>query len=77
MNNAKKKVNTPNFNCGPPLIDYSILLRASSRMRLALTGLKTPQEQNRAMYVTACAGVRRPSLTQSIILRARLDDTMP
>src|SRR5439155_1779225 len=46
-------------------------------MRLARTGLKPPHEQKRAIYVTASEGVRRPSLTQSILFFARLCETIP
>ena len=53
------------------------MLRASSKIRLARAGLYTPHEQKRAIYVTACSGVRRPSLTQSIIFLARLVLIMP
>jgi hypothetical protein len=37
---------------GSPLF-HSIFLRDSSSIRFARAGLNTPQEQNRAMYVTA------------------------
>ena len=43
---------------------------AASRMRLARAGLKTPQEQKRVSVAAACSGVRRLSLTKSIIFFA-------
>jgi len=39
--------------------------------------LKTPQTQNRAAERAASAGVRRPSLTQSIIFFAKLAEIIP
>src|SRR6185437_6410104 len=57
--------------------NYFCLVRASSSIRLARDGLKTPQEQNRVMYVTASSGVRRPSFTQSTIFLASEALTMP
>ena len=56
---------------------YFVRVRASSRIRFPRAGLKTPQEQKRARYDTACSGVRRPSFTQSIIFFASDALTMP
>ena len=44
---------------------------------MARDGLKIPQEQKRARYVTASSGVRRPSFTQSIIFFPMLLEIMP
>src|SRR5437773_5511037 len=51
--------------------------RDCSRISLARAGLKIPQEQKRDRYTQACSGARRPSLTQSIILRAKVNEIMP
>src|SRR5688500_16113082 len=49
---------------------YVVLVRASSRILLARAGLKTPHEQKRVSTAAASSGVRRFSLTKSIIFFA-------
>src|SRR4051812_14720526 len=56
---------------------YGVLVRTSSRILRAREGLKTPHEQKRASVAAAASGVRRFSLTKSIIFLASDALTMP